>query len=125
MGVSEPTDGRASRRTVLKRGLLVAAAGLGLDASAIEPRLMAVDNTRLPIAGLPDEFVGYRILHLTDTHCGRWIDPGFIRASIARGLAHRPDLVVFTGDVVDSHGPAKLPDLHSPFQDVAAPDGAL
>lgn len=125
MAQQELVTHRLSRRSLLKRGVLLAGGGIALDGFGVEPRLMAVDKVRVPIAGLPTSFEGYKILHLTDTHCGRWIDPEFIRASIARGLEHNPDLVVFTGDVVDSHGPAKLPDLRHAFKEVAAPDGAL
>ncbi len=97
--------------------------GLTLDAYALEPRWIAIDHVDLPIKDLPKDFEGYKILHLTDTHCGPYIDPQLIRESIKDSLKLKPDLIVFTGDLVDGHGPVKLPDLKYPFQDVSAPDG--
>ncbi len=57
-------------------------------------------TARLPIADLPDELQGFRILHLSDFHARSYWDPAYDEL-IARVAADPPDLILFTGDFVD------------------------
>ncbi|HET9481607.1 MAG TPA: hypothetical protein VFP98_07625 [Candidatus Polarisedimenticolia bacterium] len=67
-------------------------------AVALEPNFVGRHDLDIPIVGLPPEFEGYRILHLSDFEA---IEPGRRErqvAAIAREA--RPDLIVVTGDLV-------------------------
>ncbi|MFN4286377.1 MAG: metallophosphoesterase [Lacibacter sp.] len=52
-------------------------------------------------AGIPEAFKGFRIIHISDIHSGSFTD----RAAVQRGIdlinRQQPDLIVFTGDLVN------------------------
>lgn len=62
----------------------------------------------LSIADLPDELIGLRILHLSDFHTRNYWPPAY--DTLLRGIQDNPpDLILFTGDYVESrrdHMPA-------------------
>lgn len=54
-------------------------------------------------ADLPPAFDGYRILQLSDMHTGSWTDQGnALQRAVSLCNAQHPDLIVFTGDLVNS-----------------------
>ena len=54
-------------------------------------------------ADVPPAFDGYRILQLSDMHTGSWIDQGnALQRAVSLCNAQHPDLIVFTGDLVNS-----------------------
>jgi uncharacterized protein len=62
----------------------------------------------LPIANLPAELEGFRLLHLSDIHARAWWDPAYDDL-IQRVNADPPDLIVHTGDYVeDKHDHRKV-----------------
>lgn len=50
---------------------------------------------------LPNSFYGLKIVHFSDLHYGRTIDKNNIKKIINKINNIRPDIVVFTGDLVD------------------------
>lgn len=51
---------------------------------------------------LPDAFNGYRIAQISDLHLGTWgNDTTFISKLVSDVNAQKPDLIVFTGDIVN------------------------
>jgi predicted MPP superfamily phosphohydrolase len=71
-------------------------------------RDVLVTRLDLPVAGLPEELVGFRTVHLSDIHvgAGAWMP---IHAAEAARLVHaeRPDVVVNTGDFVRGQPPLR------------------
>ena len=65
------------------------------------PREFVWRHERLPIADLPVELDGLRILHLSDFHT-RHYWPNAYDTLLERISAHPPDLILFTGDFVES-----------------------
>ena len=66
------------------------------------PRRLTVSNEQLTFASLPKAFNGYRIVHLSDFHLGSHAsDTTFIRRVVDSVNARQPDLIVFTGDLVN------------------------
>jgi len=63
-----------------------------------ESTSLAVERVEVPIAGLPQEFDGFKIAQITDIH-GRRLDPA--GALVAEVMAARPDIIAATGDFVD------------------------
>ena len=60
---------------------------------------MTVTRTEAELPGLPGEFDGYKIVHLSDLH-GHEYGEGSADL-LARVAEQRPDLIVITGDLID------------------------
>ncbi len=87
---------------------------------ARRPRVVRVT---VPIADLPDDLAGFRILQLSDLHVGPTIRRRFVDAVVNRANALRPDLVAVTGDVADGLVP-ELREHVAPLGRLQAPHGA-
>ncbi|MEZ4226080.1 MAG: metallophosphoesterase [Polyangiaceae bacterium] len=100
-------DGRTPRapprfltRRALLRGGLAAAVGGSAYAVGVEPRWLDVSEHDIAVPGLTPALSGLRIAQLTDVHL---TSLGMLeRKVIAAVRAHRPQIVVLSGDVVDS-----------------------
>lgn len=65
-------------------------------------RLLDVKNVDLAFDDLPEAFDGYTIVHLSDMHVGTYGDsPGFLQKVVDKTNGIKPDLIVFTGDIVN------------------------
>jgi len=71
----------------------------------IEPMNVQVTHYRVPVAGLPASFNGFRLAHLTDLHLGMTITERFIASIIDRTNRLKPDAIVCTGDYVHGKEP--------------------
>lgn len=82
-----------------------------------------VRHVDVPVAGLPETFDGYRIVQISDMHTGTYgSDTSFI-AKVADSIAAlRPDIVFFTGDIVNRHS-GELSPFTSTLSRITAPDG--
>ncbi len=87
---------------------------------ARRPRVVRVT---VPIADLPSDLAGFRILQLSDLHIGPTIRRPFVDAVVDRANALRPDLVAVTGDVADGLVP-ELREHVAPLGRLHAPHGA-
>lgn len=59
---------------------------------------------------LPDSFDGYKIAQISDLHLGTWgEDTSFIKELVDSVNARNPDLIVFTGDIVNQKTDEILP----------------
>jgi len=66
------------------------------------------NHIRLPLKNLPDGFEGLKLVHLSDLHFGPWISHDRLDEVIGIVLQQRPDLIVITGDFIDSETPREL-----------------
>ncbi len=74
---------------------------------------------------LPQAFDGYRIVQLADLHIGSYRDnPQFIRHIVELVKAQKPDLIVFTGDLVN-YNADELDPLLTELKQLEAPDGVI
>ena len=74
---------------------------------------------------LPQGFDGYKIVQITDLHVGTYgTDSTYFRKVVNAVNAENPDLVVFTGDAVNSN-PAELDPFMNVFGGLRAKDGVL
>lgn len=74
-----------------------------------------IDVTEVTIVSpaLPDSFRGYRIVQFSDAHVGTWgTDTTFVSKLVSTINALNPDLVVFTGDVVNRSSAELVPFLN-------------
>ena len=88
---------------------------------ARRPRVVRVT---VPIADLPSDLAGFRILQLSDLHVGPTIRRRFVDAVVDRANALQPDLVAVTGDVADGLVP-DLRDHVAPLGRLKAPHGTF
>lgn len=93
---------RITRRRFLG-GTLGAAAATGLYAWRVEPHWVELVRRELPIAGLPDDWVGRTLAQVSDLHVGD-VDADYLRRQLQYVGTLRPDLVVFTGDFITCRG---------------------
>jgi predicted MPP superfamily phosphohydrolase len=98
-----PSD--PGRRRLLSRAIAVGtgavAGALGLGGMVNVARGFAVRRVRVPLARLPKEASGYKIVQITDVHVGPTIGHDFVAEVVRQTNALAPDLVAITGDLVD------------------------
>ena len=84
----------------------------------------AVREKTVFFSNLPQEFDGFRILHLSDLHCSAAARRGRFEAIVSAANASSPDLVAITGDFVDGLVADRLDDL-APLAGLRAPCGVF
>ncbi len=100
-------------------GVLVAGYGI-----LVRRRIFHVREVRVPIAGLPAEFQGYTIAHLSDLHIGATTPREWGERWARAANGRSPDLTVVTGDLVTS-GTEFYDDIAAVVGSLAAPDGVF
>ena len=81
--------------------LLVALGGRSFYARAfLAPGRFRVRRELLRIAGLPPGLEGLRLVQFSDIHAGPFLGPGDLEHVVAAANALRPDLALFTGDLL-------------------------
>jgi uncharacterized protein len=99
-----------TRRKWLKNVALAAGGSmLGLGSAAaysysrwVEPSWVEWSKKTIPIPNLPPFWEGKTILHLSDLHAGGAIDPLTMAEWLTEAQKLQPDVVVTTGDIIDS-----------------------
>ena len=67
---------------------------------------LQITHTEAELSGLPGEFDGYKIVHLSDLH-GHGYGEGSADL-LARVREQKPDLIVVTGDLIDQEGQMQM-----------------
>ncbi|MDE6048885.1 MAG: metallophosphoesterase [Paramuribaculum sp.] len=84
-----------------------------------------VNEITVEIADLPDNFDGYTITQFSDLHTGSFRnDTSFISRLVDRINSTDPDLIVFTGDIVNRRSDELLP-FTGILSGLEAPDGVV
>jgi hypothetical protein len=116
----------ASRRNFLLQttnlGVLGAAGILTAYGIYEARRKPGIININVPIAGLPKDFAGFKIVQITDIHAGLTVKRDWIETIVKEVHALKPDLVAFTGDLADGSVPFLRNDV-APFAELQAPHG--
>ncbi len=86
-------------------------------------RTLTVRHVDLTFENLPPQFEGYRLVHLSDMHVGSYgTDPRFLERVVQRVNEEKADIILFTGDIINT-----APQETAPFENVLsqlqAPDG--
>ena len=71
-----------------------------------------LEKLLLPIAQLPAVFKGLRIVHVSDIHSGSFTDAAAVQKGIEKINAQQPDLILFTGDLVNYAADEMQPYMH-------------
>ncbi|MBW7474276.1 metallophosphoesterase [Paenibacillus oenotherae] len=99
---------RITRRAFLKRligGGVAAAAGTPIYAYFVERNWLDITRITIPILSSPElaVFRGTSIVHFSDMHIGHYCGMEEIAAVASRIEQLKPDIICFTGDLVDQH----------------------
>ena len=78
---------------------------------------------KLPIAGLADDLVGLKVLHLSDLHLRHFVTLDDLESVLMEAAPHRPDLVLVTGDIADDL--EQLPQALAMIDQMRTPLGAF
>lgn len=82
-------------------------------------------HVNVQINGLPQHFDGYRIVQISDLHVGTFgSDTSFIDRLVNKINSLEPDLILFTGDIVNRHAEELAPFTES-LSKLKAKDGEL
>ena len=96
----------ADRRTfisLLGLGSAAVLAGLFLDGIIFGKYRHSVRKVKIKIPGLPNSFKGYRIVQISDVHSGSFFHPDKLQNAINLINKQDPDLVLFTGDMINNY----------------------
>ena len=61
----------------------------------------AIKKNQLAFENLPAGFKGLKIVHISDIHSGSFTDPEAVRHGVEKILDEKPDIILFTGDLVN------------------------
>ena len=81
----------------------------------LKKRQLSFDN-------LPASFKGLKIVHISDIHSGSFTDKEAVKKGVDKILAQKPDLILFTGDLVNNKA-EEMEDYMDVFSKLNAPMG--
>jgi predicted MPP superfamily phosphohydrolase len=104
--------------------------GLGLGSGLFGTLLWGFGNKyryklqelSLSFRDLPEAFKGLRIIHISDIHSGSFTDKRAVEKGIDLILEKKPDLILFTGDLVNDRA-EEMTDFKDVFARLKAPMG--
>jgi predicted MPP superfamily phosphohydrolase len=102
----------------------IGALAVGLSAYGVSQaiRLPPLKDIEIPIAGLPAEFDGYRMVQLTDLHISSLFRAAWTKEVVSRTNALDAELIVITGDFIDGDVAHRKDDV-APLSGLRARDG--
>ena len=105
--------------------LAVLTAAVQIYGSAWGWQRLQVKRQQLYLQGLPPAFDGYRVVQLSDLHLGTYCgDTAFMTRLVDSVNSLRPDLIVFTGDMVNTSAAEAVPYVQV-LRRLRATDGVL
>jgi len=81
-----------------------------------------VKRIKLPFDNLPASFKGLKIVHISDIHSGSFSDKNAVIRGVQKILDEQPDLILFTGDMVNDQA-TEMEDYLDVFRQLKAPMG--
>lgn len=124
---STSTDQKISRADFLVKTSLVATAvpALGFTYGILSgAHNYRVRRVTVPLKNLPTSFDGLRIAQLSDIHSGSFFNKTAVQGGVDMLLQEKPDVVFFTGDLVNNRA-TEIEDYFPIFSQVKAPLGVF
>jgi predicted MPP superfamily phosphohydrolase len=81
-----------------------------------------VKRVKLNYNNLPIAFKGLKIVHISDIHSGSFTDKKAVMKGVEKIIKEKPDLILFTGDLVNNHADEMI-DYMDVFNKLNAPLG--
>jgi len=119
---SAQTPERAAVYHQILDGTALALMGLMIYGVAVGRHRFRVWRVQVELPNLPPAFDGYRIVQLSDAHLGSFAGPGGVAKGLRLAQGLNPDVILFTGDLVNDRAPEALPYVRL-WADLQAPDG--
>ncbi|MGF1637963.1 MAG: metallophosphoesterase [Cyclobacteriaceae bacterium] len=110
-----------SRAVILSTAIPAATMGFGILSGAHNYRIHRV---KIKLANLPAAFHGIRIVQLSDIHSGSFFNKKAVIGGVEMVIAEKPDLVFFTGDIVNNRS-SELNGYKDIFAKIHAPHGVF
>ena len=82
-----------------------------------------VRKIKLNLASLPQAFKGMKIVQISDIHTGSFDNHAAVAHGIQRVMDQKPDLILFTGDLVNNHADEVDPKYQEIYARLKAPMG--
>ncbi len=79
-------------------------------------------HKKVTIKNLPESFKGFKIIHISDIHSGSLKEIDAVQKGIDLIQKQKPDLILFTGDLVNDRA-TEMNELSSVFGQLTAPKG--
>ena len=83
-----------------------------------------LERVKLSFNNLPGAFRGMKIVHISDIHSGSFTDRKAVEKGIQKILDEKPDLILFTGDLVNDHAD-EMKEYTEVFSRLKAPLGVF
>ena len=83
-----------------------------------------VIKKKIALKGLPASFKGFKIIHISDIHCGSLKDKSAVLKGIELIEKQSADMVLFTGDLVNDRA-SEMQDWMDVFSKIKAPHGVF
>ncbi len=90
---------QGTRRRWLQ-AVLGTAVTTGVYSWRVEPHWVEVVHRTLPIASLDSDWIGKKLVQISDIHAGPFVDDRYLFSQFSRVDGWAPDVVVYTGDFV-------------------------
>jgi predicted MPP superfamily phosphohydrolase len=81
-----------------------------------------IKRLQMGFESLPESFRGLKIVHISDIHSGSLLDKKAVRAGVHKIMKEKPDLILFTGDLVNDKA-TEMDLLKDVFAELNAPLG--
>ena len=85
---------------------------------------MICKNIKLTFDNLPPAFKGLKIVHISDIHSGSFTNKKHVEKGIELVMKQQPDLILFTGDLVNDRA-TEMVDYMDVFSQDQSPIGCL
>jgi predicted MPP superfamily phosphohydrolase len=82
------------------------------------------ERLKLSFDTLPAAFKGMKIVHISDIHSGSFTDKKAVEKGVQMILDEKPDLILFTGDLVNDHAD-EMKEYQEVFARIKAPFGVF
>ncbi len=130
LGSRSPGDGTTVENEGISRSVFLSWAGMiaggGLFATLMNgfgnKYQYQVKKIPLSYSNLPEAFKGLKIVHISDIHSGSLTDKKAVMKGIEKILQEKPDLILFTGDLVNNTS-AEMEGYMDVFSKLTAPMG--
>ena len=83
-----------------------------------------LNKVSLAFKNLPKNFKGLKIIHISDIHSGSFMDKAAVQKGVEKILAEKPDLILFTGDLVNDRS-VEMNEYMDVFSKLRAPLGVF
>lgn len=126
------TEGATISGDGISRSAFLTWLGIGIGGTLFSSLLYGFSNKyryevrriRLSFDNLPAAFKGLKIVQLSDIHSGSFGDPRAVSRGVDKVLQEKPDLILFTGDLVNDAA-TEMKDYTAIFSRLSAPLGVF